>query len=188
MKGASVLYSHRSNEHITPPEIIDRLETTFKIAYDPCPSPNYLHRQFEKENNGVSNGPYWPKVPIFINPPYSDIENWVDSAISQFKKSPENPIILLLPVRTDRPWFEKLFNVAHAIGFIRGRLRFRIADPQNKGIIINSKWQAPFPSMIVVLETNVSVSRNADILTCLGDLNCVSLVLKEVDNNLVVNR
>lgn len=194
MRGSKVLYSHKDDEHVTDPVIVDRLETTFKVAFDPCPADHYIHRQFEKINNERLKEPVerqwmsWPKAHTFINPPYSDIDLWTDLAIKQFQMYPDRSIIMLLPARTDRPWFEKLFNHAHAIGFIRGRLKFLLVDPEKKGILMKSKWQAPFPSMIVVLEQNVSISRNNDIIKCLDDLNCVSLILKEVNNNHIINR
>ena len=93
--------------------------------YDPCPvNPTF---------NGLENE--W-KEKNFVNPPYSEIEKWVDKAIEQAKKGKEST--LLIPARTDTKWFMKLYYAGATFKFIQGRLKFD-----------DGKNVAPFPSMLV---------------------------------------
>lgn len=76
---------------------------------------------------------------LFINPPYSKLDQVIDWVIEQAKN--ENYIFLLIPVRTDTRYFNKLINQLGSkikIFFITGRLKFN-----------ESKNSAPFPSMFI---------------------------------------
>ena len=81
----------------------------------------------------------WKKN-VFCNPPYSQIDKWVDKAITEHLHQYDSHIVLLLPARTDTKWFRKLSCHCCHIQFITGRLHFN-----------GSKGSAPFPSMLVSL-------------------------------------
>jgi len=104
-----------------------------KGCFDPCPvNPTF---------DGLSID--WKGV-VFCNPPYSQIELWVDKAIQQINNPKVDSITLLLPNWTDRKWFFKLrsFNIL----FIQGRLRF--TDPKT-GL---SPHRPRFGSMLIKLK------------------------------------
>lgn len=48
-------------------------------------------------------------------------------------------VVMLLPSRTDTAWFHDYIYGHAEIRFVRGRLKFE-----------GSKWNAPFPCMVVV--------------------------------------
>lgn len=122
-------FSHKTDDWKTPKNIYKKFveDTGF---FDPCPF------QCEKWNGLEIE---WDTT-NFVNPPYSQIEKWVDKAIEESEKG--NYIVMLLPVRTDTKWFKKLSNYGVFIQFITGRLHFN-----------ESKTGAPFPSMLVWLNT-----------------------------------
>lgn len=129
-----VLFSHKS-DHWKTPKAIYHFFFDYLHCVDPCP---YLSKDdnLKKDFKGVD---------LFINPPYSNIDAWVDFAIHNFGYG--NRIFLLLPVRSDTKWFEKLFSFGCYICFIIGRLHFN-----------DEKNSAPFPSMIVKLKGSRSSS------------------------------
>lgn len=122
-------FMHESDHWQTPKEMYEWFVKECNY-YDPCP---YKCNEFD----GLTIE--WPKN-VFINPPYSQVEKWVDKAIKEHHRQYDSDIILLLPVRTDTKWFAKLLEHATEITFITGRLHFN-----------ESKNSAPFPSMLVEL-------------------------------------
>jgi len=50
---------------------------------------------------------------------------------------------MLIPARTDTKWFHEYVYGKAEIRFVRGRLKYG-----------NAKWNAPFPSMIVIYRGN----------------------------------
>jgi phage N-6-adenine-methyltransferase len=77
----------------------------------------------------------------WCNPPYSDIDRFVAKAFRE--RAFGLATVLLLPSRTDRPWFHQCLREL-ALGnaeiyFAAGRLRFG-----------DAKADAPFPSVVVV--------------------------------------
>jgi hypothetical protein len=99
-----------------------------KNFFDPCPL----------NDNPINDGLLieWGEK-NFVNPPYSDVERWVDKAIREYDQGKN--IILLLAARTDTKWFHKLLRKNPMIYFFKGRLSF------------NDKGKAPFPSILVYL-------------------------------------
>lgn len=76
-----------------------------------------------------------------MNPPYSDIANWLKKAIEQLELGRMS--VFLLPVRTGMRWFhDYVLPYAKEIRFLLGRLKFG-----------NSAKSAPFDSMIVIFDT-----------------------------------
>lgn len=115
-----VLFSKKSDHWKTPKNIYDYyiIKNSF---FDPCP----YHAKFDGLNIE------W-KDTNFVNPPYSNIKDWVDKAIEENKKG--KIVVLLIPARTDTKYFRKLVDYGCDIIFITGRLHF------------NESNSAPFPS------------------------------------------
>lgn len=109
----------------TPKKIYDYYMS--KNYFDVCPS--------NAEFDGLSIE--WHKF-NFCNPPYKDIEKWVDKAIKESALGKST--LFLIPSRTDTQWFKKLARSGARFIFIEGRLKFN-----------DCKVCAPFPSMFVRL-------------------------------------
>lgn len=111
----------------TPFFIYERLNREFKFDFDPCP----LFAQFDglQVEWGFSN---------FVNPPYGrTLEKWLQKGYQEYRQG--KTVVFLLPARTDTKWFHDYCLKANEIRFIKGRLKFG-----------NAKYNAPFPSMVVV--------------------------------------
>ena len=119
-----ILFSHKSDLWKTPKNLY---EAFMRMGYfDPCPeNPTF---------DGLKIA--W-KEKTYVNPPYSQINKWVDKAIKEAKKG--NRITMLLPARTDTKRFEKIVDHGAMFEFIRGRLHF------------NDQGPAPFPSVMITL-------------------------------------
>jgi phage N-6-adenine-methyltransferase len=147
MKGQSILFSSGNDSWSTPAAVYYELNKEFDFDFDPCPLntlPKTKASLFDLEgSNDVFDGLSvdWGKC-NFVNPPYSDIKNWVEKSFLEYKKG--NTIILLVPSRTDTKWFHKYcLPFASEIRFCKGRLKFG-----------GSKNSAPFPSMVVIFKNN----------------------------------
>ena len=99
---------------------------------DPCP----LHC---KENNLEK---FYCQENLFINPPFSQISQWVDMAIQCAIRGCK--VWLLMPARTDTKYFKKLADFRCTIWFFTGRLHFN-----------DGKNSAPFPTMLVYLQDDI---------------------------------
>ena len=75
---------------------------------------------------------------MFCNPPYSKIGAWAEKSYREGIKD-NTTVVLLIPSRTDTRWFHNYIYNKSEIRFIEGRLKFGSA-----------KFNAPFPSMIVI--------------------------------------
>lgn len=124
----SVHFSSEKQNWKTPKAFYQALDSEFQFDFDPCPSI----RTFD----GLDMG--WGER-NFVNPPYSEIKDWVTKAYEESKKG--RLVVMLIPSRTDTKWWHEYVMKAKEIRFIKGRLKF---DDQ--------KNSAPFPSCIVVFK------------------------------------
>ena len=126
----SVHFSSATDRWGTPKAIYDALDAEFAFTFDPCPL------------NGTQDGTStlfmpWTGERVFCNPPYGTklrgfLERWNEAKLA----------VYLIPARTDTRWFHEIvLPFASEIRFIKGRLKFD-----------GAKWNAPFPSMIVVFK------------------------------------
>lgn len=132
-----VIFSSKSDEWETPDALFEKLNWMFDFTLDPCATPQNTkcENYYTKEDDGLSKS--WLGERVFINPPYSQIDKWVDKA---FEEAEHAFIVMLLPSRTDRPWFTKILNSGSHIFFIEKRLKFK-----------GAKSSAPFPSVVVCI-------------------------------------
>ena len=119
------------SDNWSTPEEIYKEYITDKEYYDPCP----LYDDSFDVNNTIID------CDMFINPPYSNVSEWVDFAIRSHKN---NHIVILIPSRTDTKYFHKLLEHGVDLEFVKGRLKFG-------GV----KTGAPFPSVLVHLCKNL---------------------------------
>lgn len=76
---------------------------------------------------------------MFINPPYSNITDFIDMGI-RLHQFYGKEIVFLVPARVDTKWFHKIYTYGCEVRFIQGRLKFG-----------DSKQAAPFPSIYIIL-------------------------------------
>lgn len=124
---ANVIFSHKSDLWTTPKDIYDFFSG---LGYfDPCPvNPLFdgLSVEWGKKN--------------FINPPYSQIGDWVNRAVRDYNYRKFDKTWFLVPARTDTRWFNFIYSFCDYVIFITGCLKF--GDSSNS---------APFPSVLLRL-------------------------------------
>ena len=138
MKGIDVLCSSASDEWETPQYLFDSLNDEFHFTLDPCSTDQNAKcdKHYTKEQNGLKQD--WSGETVYCNPPYGrQIGDWVRKCFEHFIGG--GIAVMLIPARTDTKWFHEYVYGKAEIRFIKGRLHFS-----------GSKWNATFPSMIVV--------------------------------------
>jgi site-specific DNA-methyltransferase (adenine-specific) len=140
-----IMFSSKSDLWGTPQNLFNKLNRKYKFTLDPCATAE--NRKCEKyytiEQNGLTKA--WKDEVVFVNPPYSNIGEWVAKAHYESTHNGAT-VVMLIPARTDtRYWHDYVMDAANKIYFIKGRLKF--ADPTN-----TVKNAAPFPSAVVVFD------------------------------------
>lgn len=145
------LFTSNSEEWETPHDFFLELDKEFGFEIDLCASLENAKcsRFITKEDDllGLSNGNPWTwykkdrttyKI-AWMNPPYGrKIKDFVKKAY-ECSFVGGMTVVCLLPARTDTKWWHDYCQKTSEVRFIQGRLKFS-----------NSKWNAPFPSAIVV--------------------------------------
>ena len=143
-----VMFSSKSSEWQTPIELFRRLDEKYHFTLDPCTTnanPLGTPKYYTKEDNGLNKS--WKDEIVFVNPPYSDIEEWVRKCHDEGTSA--KTIVMLIPVRTDTKWFHNFILHDGDIQFIKGRIRFGNPLIEWKDGIVKKTYPAPFPSMFV---------------------------------------
>lgn len=126
------MFSSASQHWATPEETYAGLDTEFHFTMDPCP----LHADFDGLNIP------WVGL-VFVNPPYGRgnvIGPWIKKGWESAQEGAT--VVMLLPARTDTRWWHR-YVMKGEIRFLKGRLRFG-----------GAKFNAPFPSVVVVFRNN----------------------------------
>jgi len=109
----------KSDSWETPDIVFDIIKREFGIdkdmLFDPCP----LNHKFD----GLKIN--WHKW-NFVNPPYSLLKEFVNKAM--YESYFGNLSILLLPSKTDQPWFSSIWLMKKKIYWFKGRLKFKNAE------------------------------------------------------------
>lgn len=132
------MFSSAKSDWTTPQQLFDRLDATFHFDLDAAASDENAkcEKYFTVEDDGLKQD--WGGHRVFLNPPYGrDIERWVEKGFIEALK-PCTTVVMLLPARTDTKWFHD-YCISARVVFLRGRIKFG-----------NAKYNAPFPSMIVI--------------------------------------
>lgn len=151
MKGQDTLFSSvknnskgASDDWETPDDLFNILNNEFRFTLDACAGPNNhkVDDYYSLNYNGLDQE--WKDHIVWINPPYSNVKDWVSKAVDQYDKYGIT-VVMLLPSRTgNKEWHELISVYASQIRFLRGRLKFKGAN--------NS---APFDSAIIVFNPKV---------------------------------
>lgn len=128
-----------SDEWGTPQWLYDELDSEFHFTLDPCSTTenHKCEKYYTLADDGLNQS--WGGERVFCNPPYSQIDKWVEKAYREAVGTDNTIVVLLIPSRTDTRYFHKFIYHRSEIRFVRGRLKFG-----------DSKASAPFPSMIVI--------------------------------------
>ena len=133
-----VLFSSNSDEWSTPQEFFNSINKEFEFDLDPCATleNHKCDKYYTIEEDGLSKK--WGGHRVFCNPPYSQINKWVEKAFRESKED-NTLVVMLIPSRTDTRYFHNFIYKRAEIRFVKGRLKF--GDSNNS---------APFPSMLVI--------------------------------------
>jgi len=128
MAGMAVHFSSATEEWGTPADVYATLDAEFDFTFDPCPLSGTV------DGTSTLFSP-WGGHRVFCNPPYGPgIRKFLERAVEA------DLAVFLIPARTDTRWFHEIvLPFAKEIRFIKGRLKFG-----------GAKFNAPFPSMVVV--------------------------------------
>jgi phage N-6-adenine-methyltransferase len=132
-------YGAGGDENDTPASFVEpfhRLVGPFDL--DPCASgsSNLASRNVTKEEDGLARD--WAGT-VWMNPPYSEVETWLEYATRQQTAGNTDMIIGLTYARTDTQWFHNRALAADMLCLIEGRLSFG-----------DNRHSAPAPSMVLV--------------------------------------
>jgi site-specific DNA-methyltransferase (adenine-specific) len=151
---SKALFSSNKKNWGTPLPFFKRYDDEFHFTLDAAASEeNKLCDRFYSESQDSLLQPWTGRV--WCNPPYGrDLFRWVDKACKEtlyFERCTLS--CLLLPARTDTKWFHEIVIPHGEFEFIKGRIKF-----------VGAKHVAPFPSMIVVFQREVTVGRVMDVV------------------------
>ena len=127
----SVHFSSKSQTWNTPLEIFNPLNDLWGFTLDVAclPDSALCSKYFTPEDDGLEQD--WGNEICWMNPPYDDIRTWSKKAVSAYKNGAT--VVVLIPARTDTQalpsWTEDGTHVKNG---------------------------APFPSMLVVLDNNLT--------------------------------
>ena len=132
------MFSSNSDEWATPQNFYDELNEEFHFDLDPCAADDNhkCNDYYTVEDNGLEQN--WGGRRVFLNPPYSQISQWVAKAFYESRQD-NTLVVMLIPSRTDTRYFHDYIYQRAEIRFVKGRLKF--GDGKNS---------APFPSMLVI--------------------------------------
>jgi phage N-6-adenine-methyltransferase len=124
-----VAHNSGENEWYTPPEYIVRAHALMGgIDLDPASSDHaqltvQAAQHYTKEVDGLAQG--WSGR-VWMNPPYASglIEQFTDKLAQSYLAGDVREAVVLVNNATDTGWFQRMGEAAHAVLFIRGRVRF----------------------------------------------------------------
>lgn len=105
-------------EWLTPPELVKKLG---EFDLDPCTPihPPFVHakKNFNIEDDGLSKEWFGR---VYMNPPYGrGMERWIEKL-----KRHGNGIALIFARTETKCFFNHIWDDAHAVLFVKGRIRF----------------------------------------------------------------
>lgn len=130
---AHVSYNSGNNEWYTPSEYIELARKVMgSIDLDPASSEKanavvQAERYYTAEDDGLSQEWYGN---VWLNPPYASelIMKFVDKFASVAECKTINQAVILVNNATETEWFSKLAEIADAVCFPKGRVKFYAPD------------------------------------------------------------
>ena len=132
----------------TPDYFFKLLDNQFNFTLDPCATPGNTKckKYFTKKQDGLKQD--WQGEKVFVNPPFSDIENWVKKCYEEGQKE-DTIVVMILPSRTDTKYWHNYIMKANEIWFCKGRVDFLKNGKKPKN-------SATFPLAIIIFESENS--------------------------------
>ena len=172
---------NKSDERATPTWFVEMLHDAIGGLFDldPCSGAEpetdpIATTRFNKSDDGLSKS-WQGYMRIFINPPYSDLPNWLRKIFVEIsQKGPDSPelVLCLLPsYSSSSEAFQEYARAASYISLIKGRLTFQ---GQSK--------QAPFSSLLLVFGDLDEESELARVLDDKGTLYSRAEISTAQDN------
>lgn len=132
----------------TTPEVFAELHERFAFTIDVAASADNakLERFYTADDDGLAQD--WSGERVWCNPPYSDIEPWVEKA----NGGGAELVVMLLPAnRTEQGWWQRQIEPGRLAGtltveFLPGRMRF--IPPGEDTVKPNSR--PPFGCCLVI--------------------------------------
>lgn len=131
----------------TPAALFRQLDDEFLFTLDPCclPATAKCPRYYTPSDDGLSKS--WRGERVFMNPPYSMCDRWVEKAWFESKGVDGATVVCLLPARVDSEWWSVFViggvtgHHASEVRYIRGRVRFNLAgspmgSPRQPSVIV----------------------------------------------------
>ena len=137
----------------TTPEVFDALNERFRFTIDVAASKENakLERFYTAEDDGLALD--WSGERVWCNPPYSNIEPWVQRAqwFAQIDNGADLIVMLLPANRTEQGWWQRRIEWDRRRGdvtveFLPGRMRF--IPPGEDSVKPNSR--PPFGCCLVI--------------------------------------
>lgn len=152
----SVHFTSKSQTWNTPQEIFEPLNELWGFTLDVAclPDSALCSKYFTPDDDGLEQN--WGTEICWMNPPYNDIRTWSKKAVDAYYNGAT--VVILIPARTDTQACQDiLFPNAKVTCFIKGRLKFDNPSlPSWTEDGSHAKSAAPFPSMLVVLDNNLT--------------------------------
>ena len=141
--GGSLHHSSGRDSWSTPAAFFDVINHKYRFQLDACAEPwsAKCPQYYTRQDNGLIMP--W-KSWTWCNPPYSQIANWYEKAVSEMSFGASS--VLLTFARTDTKAFHQYALKASEIVFIQGRLRFVSPDTRRQ------EHPAPSPSILVIFD------------------------------------
>lgn len=141
MAGAlSVHFSSKTDVWETPQELFNKYDQEFRFTLDVCALPENAKcaHYYTPQEDGLRHP--WTGT-CWCNPPYGrQISRWIEKAYKSALGGAT--VVCLVPARTDTAWWHD-YAMKGEIRFLRGRVKFG-----------GSRWNAPFPSALIVFRGN----------------------------------
>lgn len=144
----------------TPKALFDYYDNRFDFNFDMAASEDNALCDvfFTKESCALTTD--WTDYPTgngFLNPPFSDVQPWIEKVI-EVSEITEQTFVVLLPADTSVKWFKLAFDNCSECHFISGRISFINAETQkpvsgnNKGsVVFVFDPKSPFKSQVCLL-------------------------------------
>lgn len=142
----------------TPKWLFDYYHRRFDFKMDVAASPEntFVKGNYwtDKENALDQNWSVWGN---WCNPPYSNINPWVEKAIEELKRGCLT--VMIIPADTSAKWFKLAFENCSECHFISGRIAFINSETQkpvsgnNKGsVVFVFDPHSPIKSQVCLLD------------------------------------
>ena len=136
-----VHFSSNSNEWRTPVEFFQRLDAEFRFTLDAAATAE--NAQCANFYSCCALERPWPGT-VWLNPPYGrGIKDWIAKAYREAQAGAT--VVVLMPVRSDTPYWHDYVMKAAEVRLVQGRLRFTGGPKEN-----TDSHNAPFPCAVVV--------------------------------------